>query len=135
MNQKRSLLIHASVLGALGVSIGALGAHGLKPHLSANAIDSFETGVRYQLYHALFLLLLSVVANEQSRFFSRLKWVVTIGVVCFSGSIYLLVTDGLMGVSLPKLFGLVTPIGGVLLIISWIGLLIWAIKQKSKVKP
>lgn len=94
--------------------MGAFGAHGLKRHLSPEMLVIFETGVRYQMYHALALLAAAwAVAVFDSKFISRAGTCFTAGIIIFSGSLYLLALSGI------KMFGAVTPIGGVLLILGW----------------
>ena len=116
MNKK--LLITAAILGILGIILGAFAAHGLKGTISNNAINTFEIGVRYQMYHALLLLFVgssSFVAQKTKR----IIWILVIsGIILFSGSIYGLATNELTSFDFKKI-AMVTPIGGLLLIISW----------------
>ena len=97
---KRTLLITGSILGLLAVILGAFGAHGLKESLAPEALTSFETGVRYQMYHA-FLMLLAGSALPLSA--KTLKWIyifLLLGIILFSGSIYLLTTEPLTGIDI-----------------------------------
>jgi uncharacterized membrane protein YgdD (TMEM256/DUF423 family) len=114
--KNRNLIITAGTLAVLGVVLGAFAAHVLEKQLTSDELSSFQTGVRYQIYHALALLILPVLPlNKTSlpaRFFVG-------GTVLFSGSIYLLTLDRLMGVDLSFL-GWVTPIGGLALITAWL---------------
>lgn len=114
--KNRNLIITAGTFAALGVVLGAFAAHVLEKQLTSDELSSFQTGVRYQIYHALALLILPVLPlNKTSlpaRFFVG-------GTVLFSGSIYLLTLDRLMGVDLSFL-GWVTPIGGLALITAWL---------------
>lgn len=106
-----------ALLGALGVGAGAFGAHALKTELSLDDLQAYETGVRYQIYHALALLLcagLPLNARRRSMAAHAFTW----GTLLFSGSIYLLVLSDLRW-----LFGPITPFGGVLLILGWLALL------------
>jgi uncharacterized membrane protein YgdD (TMEM256/DUF423 family) len=108
-------LVAAAVLGATGVVAGAFGAHALKGRLTAEQLVSFETGVRYQLIHALALMGVAVLIRQglELRLVTHaFVW----GTVLFSGSIYGLVLGG------PRLLGPVTPLGGTLLIVGWIAL-------------
>lgn len=119
MNKR--LLITGSVLGFLGVVIGAFGAHGLEKFLDADALATFETGVKYQMYHALLMLLVASFAlSEKTK--KTLHILILVGVILFSGSIYGLATNVLTNFDFTTI-GLITPIGGTLLIIAW-GLLI-----------
>lgn len=114
----KTLLITGVILGGLSVIIGAFGAHALKNHLSAESLVSFETGVRYQMYHALLMMVLSLIPVLGVQQKTVLFWLLLIGVLLFSGSIYLLSTTGLSGWNLKRL-ALLTPLGGTLLILSW----------------
>lgn len=128
MNKK--LLVLGSVLGLLSVILGAFGAHGLKALISVEAIQSFETGVRYQMYHALLLL---VVGSQQSVTLKtklRFYYLVLIGIILFSGSIYLLATNGITSFDF-RVIGFITPLGGLLLIIAWLLLVIEFVKTKG----
>ncbi|MDD5302521.1 MAG: DUF423 domain-containing protein [Elusimicrobia bacterium] len=93
----------------LAVGLGAFGAHALKARLSPEMLAIFETGVRYQAYHALALLLLAALRGP-----SKAGWCFTAGIVLFSGSLYLLALTG------ARKWGAVTPIGGVLFLIGWL---------------
>ena len=93
----------------LAVGLGAFGAHALKTRLTPDMLAIFETGVRYQVYHALALLLLAAVRGP-----SKAGWCFTAGIVLFSGSLYLLALTGV------RKWGAVTPIGGVLFLIGWL---------------
>jgi uncharacterized membrane protein YgdD (TMEM256/DUF423 family) len=102
----------------MAVILGAFGAHGLKDMLPARDLDVFETGVRYQMYHALFLLLTGSMpwVKDQDK-----KWVlylITAGVICFSFSLYMIATRELTGIP-ADLLGLLTPVGGLLFILGW----------------
>jgi uncharacterized membrane protein YgdD (TMEM256/DUF423 family) len=108
-------------IACLGVVIGAFAAHGLKPLLSLKEINNFETGVKYQFYHAFALIILGILGaiiplNE--RLFKVAGFLFFIGVILFSGSLYLLSTQSILKISIPFL-GPITPIGGVLLILGW----------------
>ncbi|MFT5890976.1 MAG: uncharacterized membrane protein YgdD (TMEM256/DUF423 family) [Dokdonia sp.] len=119
MNKR--LLITGSVLGFLGVIIGAFGAHGLEKFLDADALATFETGVKYQMYHALLMLLVASFAlSEKTK--KALHILILVGIILFSGSIYGLATNVLTNFDFTTI-GMITPIGGTLLIIAW-GLLI-----------
>jgi uncharacterized membrane protein YgdD (TMEM256/DUF423 family) len=105
------------------VVLGAFGAHLLSDMLSADALQSFEVGVRYQFYHGLALLFLSL-SPDSKKFRSRTALLLVIGTLLFSSSIYLLSLSTMYGdTGLPALLGPVTPIGGLLLILGWVNLL------------
>jgi len=128
MNKK--LLITGTILGIVGIVLGAFAAHGLEKLITAEAIDTFKTGVRYQMYHALFLLFVGISSFLTTRAKKAILTLVILGVLFFSGSIYGLSTNELTGFDFKKI-ALVTPIGGLLLIISWFILLIRIFKFKS----
>jgi uncharacterized membrane protein YgdD (TMEM256/DUF423 family) len=111
---ERLTFIAGSLLAALGVGLGAFGAHGLKAAVSAERLAVFETGVRYQMYGALGLLALAwAIDRWPERRLATAVWLLVVGTVIFSGSLYLLVlTDT------PRL-GAVTPFGGVAMIGGW----------------
>ncbi len=109
------------------VALGALGAHALKEILSVSQINSFETGVRYQFFHALAILFLALNAEKFNHQLKRSLQLMTAGICCFSFSIYLLSLQHTVGISLSFL-GPITPIGGLLLICSWL-VLFFSIKK------
>ena len=107
----------------VSVILGAFGAHLLKDLLSETELSSFKTGIRHQMFHGLAILILSLNNN---KFTSKLKTsllLMSIGTVLFSFSIYFLSTDDLLSFSM-KFLGPITPIGGTILIASWIYLLL-----------
>ena len=114
----KTIFITGILLGLSGIILGAFGAHSLKEVVDPTSVESFETGVRYQMYHALLLL---IIGSSKTEFKFSLKPVyllITLGVICFSFSIYLLSLRELTGLDLGY-FGLITPFGGVLLILGW----------------
>tara|TARA_R110001632_G_scaffold101498_7_gene209200 strand:- start:633 stop:1016 length:384 start_codon:yes stop_codon:yes gene_type:complete len=124
MNKK--LGIAGAFFGLTAVMIGAFGAHGLEGSLDTSSLDTFETGVKYQMYHALFLLMVSLFAlSERTK--KTLLIVIICGIVLFSGSIYGLATNALTTFDFSKI-ALLTPLGGLLLIVGWVVLLIHFIK-------
>lgn len=117
------LLIIAAIYGAVAVALGAFAAHGLKSRLSEQLLTVFQTGVTYQFYHTLALLLAGLWLR-----FAPSPWVAAagifwaLGVVLFSGSLYALALTSI------KWFGPITPLGGLLFILGWICLLVGAVK-------
>jgi len=103
------------------VILGAFGAHALKEVLSESQLSSFQTGVRYQFFHGLTILILSFNMNYFTHRLSSIIKIMSAGIILFSFSIYLLNIQDLIGFSMSYL-GPITPIGGLLLITSWIGL-------------
>lgn len=119
---EKKIIITALVLGVIAIILGAFGAHGLKKVLQPEQLVSFETGVRYQMYHALFLLFVGNFSWLALKEKTIVFYLVLIGILFFSGSIYLLSTSVLTGLK-TKFLGPVTPIGGLFLIVSWLYLL------------
>lgn len=105
-------------LGMLAIILGAFGAHALKAVLSPEQLITFETGVRYQMYHALFLLFIGTTGLLSQKTKKTIYYLVLVGVLFFSGSIYLLATNDLTSFDF-KVIGFITPIGGFLLILAW----------------
>lgn len=128
MNKK--LLLLGTILGLLSVILGAFGAHGLKALVSAEAVQSYETGVRYQMYHALLLLVIGSHSFVTQKSKTIIFYLVLSGILLFSGSIYGLATNTLTAFNF-KSIAFVTPIGGLLLILSWLVLLINILKMKQ----
>lgn len=129
MNKK--ILITASILGLTSVILGAFGAHGLKALIPTEALQTFETGVRYQMYHAILLLFVGSSSLVTQTTKQRVFYFVLIGVLFFSGSIYGLATNTLTAFDF-KTIALITPIGGLLLISSWGFLIKDFLKRKLK---
>ncbi len=126
----KNAFLWAAIFGFTGIAFGALGAHALKQILEPEQLQSFETGVRYQMYHALFLLALGIL-NQQKRI-TNTTWIISItvvGIFFFSFSIYLLNLQDYLGVSL-RFLGPITPIGGLLLMCAWLLLLIGVNKAR-----
>lgn len=119
---EKKIIIAAIILGVMAIILGAFGAHALKKILSSEQLVSFETGVRYQMYHALFLLFLGNFSFLTKKDKLVVFYLIILGVVLFSGSIYLLTTNGITGLK-TKFLGPITPIGGMILIFSWLYLL------------
>ncbi|MFC4776333.1 DUF423 domain-containing protein [Paenibacillus sp. GCM10023252] len=115
--------IHA----ALAIALGAFGAHGLEGRISEHYLTVFETGVRYQMYHGLALILLALFADRLNQP-KRLIWagrLMQTGIILFSGSLYVLSLTGI------KVLGAITPLGGVAFITAWVLLIITAFKSKG----
>lgn len=127
MNKK--ILVLGAIFGGLSVVFGAFGAHGLKDLVSAESVNVFETGVRYQMYHAFLLLFIGNTKILSDKTKKALFILVLIGVLLFSGSIYGLSTNALTTFDF-KVIGFVTPIGGLFLISAWFLLLIKFLKNK-----
>lgn len=127
----KKILSTGAILGVIAIILGAFGAHALKKVLSVEQLVTFETGVRYQMYHALFLLFLGLLKDVPQKTKNTIYFLVLIGVILFSGSIYLLATNDLTPFDF-KIIGFVTPIGGLLLILGWGVLLLNIMNKKSQ---
>ena len=128
---EKKIIITAAILGMLAIILGAFGAHALKKVLTLDQLATFETGVRYQTYHALFLLLIGIMPNLTQKAKKYIYYFTVFGVILFSGSIYLLATNNLTSFDF-KIIGFVTPIGGLLLILAWGTLLLHFFNKKSQ---
>ena len=128
MNKK--ILITASVFGLISVILGAFAAHGLETVIDRDAIDSYQVGVRYQMYHAIVLLFIGSTTYINQKTKNILFYLILAGIILFSGSIYGLATNDLSRFDFGQI-AFLTPIGGLLLIISWIVLLISFLKLKE----
>ena len=127
----RNLLITGAIFGLIAIILGAFAAHGLKPLITAQDIMTFETGVKYQMYSGLFLLFLGSAAVISEKVKKTCLYLTTLGVILFSGSIFLLATNSLTSFDF-RVFGFITPIGGTMMISAWIVLLISFFKLKKK---
>jgi len=130
MKMERKILSVASVLGAVAIILGAFGAHALKKVLSVEQLNTFETGVKYQMYHALLLLFIATTPLLADKAKKGILYLVVVGILFFSGSIYLLATNDLTSFNF-RVIGFVTPIGGLLLICSWVWLFV-EVNKKAK---
>lgn len=118
----RTFLLVGALAGFIGVAFGAFGAHGLRSRLSPEMLAVFETGVRYQMYHAFAVLIVALGAARFDGWLIRAAgWSFTAGIVLFSGSLYALALSGV------TVLGAITPIGGVMLLIGWALLIALAI--------
>ena len=126
---EKKIFVSAAMLGLIAVILGAFAAHGLRSALSVLSLESFQTGVRYQMYHAFFLFVVGLLPQLTLAQKSRLFWVTITGVVLFSGSIYLLSSNTLTPIDFGFL-GPITPIGGLFLISAWVVLFYHLLKNK-----
>ena len=127
MNKK--LLVIGTILGILAIVLGAFAAHGLKALVDQDAVKSFETGVRYQMYHAFLLLLIGSTSFIGKWSKKLILILIIIGLILFSGSIYGLATNELSSFDF-KSIAFITPIGGLTLIAAWVVMLIDMLKIK-----
>ena len=114
----KKILFTASILGMIAIILGAFGAHSLKQVLTDEQLSTFETGVKYQMYHALFLLFLGINKSVTDKIKKIIFRLISFGVLLFSGSVYLLATMSITTINF-KPIGILTPIGGLLLILGW----------------
>lgn len=124
---KQFTLLAGALYGALSVVLGAFGAHALKKVLDTNALASFETGVKYQMYHALVLLVIGYFFTFTTKIEYAAAWCFIAGTFLFSGSIYLLSMQSAWQANL-KFLGPVTPLGGLLMIVGWVLLAVVAFR-------
>ena len=115
----KTIFLTGIFFGVLAIVFGAFGAHTLKEMISDSALISYETGVRYQMYHALLLLIVSWLDIKIKSSLKLVYYLITAGIICFSFSIYALSLRELANLELGFL-GPITPFGGVLLILGWI---------------
>jgi uncharacterized membrane protein YgdD (TMEM256/DUF423 family) len=111
-------LISGATFGLTAVIFGAFGAHLLKKKLTTEQLQSFETGVKYQMYHAIVLLLLGFQLNDKTTINNFIIYAFIIGIILFSFSIYGLVISSARNKKI-KILGPITPLGGLFLIIGW----------------
>ena len=132
MSEKRKIQLGIAIL-FLAIALGAFGAHGIKNLVGPEQVASFNTGVRYQFYHG-FAILLSVWLAEKwvsQAAATRAVWCFLIGILFFSGSIYLLSLREVIGIENWKFLGPITPIGGVLFMVGW-GILLVGVKASTR---
>ena len=134
----KNKLITIGLLGAIAVSLGALGAHFLKSKLETGLItpdllNGFDTAVKYQMYHVLAMLLLVVLMKlYPSKFFNWAYSLFFWGIILFSGSLYFLCTRHLLGADWLKVLGPITPLGGVFFVLGWLCLCLAMLKTDKK---
>lgn len=126
---KNTTLIIGAVYGLLSVILGAFGAHALKKVISVEKLISFETGVRYQMYSALFLLIVGYILKFETPAEKWISILMIAGTFLFSATIYLLAFSEVASIP-TKIIGPITPLGGLLMIISWAMLIFYFAKNK-----
>jgi uncharacterized membrane protein YgdD (TMEM256/DUF423 family) len=127
---QRKIFITATLLGLVGVVLGAFAAHGLRSVLTDSALESFQIGVRYQMYHAFFLFVIGLNSHLSSVQKKYILGLTLAGIILFSVSIYLFATNTMTSIDFSFL-GPITPFGGLLLISAWGFLLYVYIKHKN----
>ena len=126
----RQIIITASIFGMLAVIAGAFAAHGLKQYLTPAQLDIWHTGVQYQFYHVFALLFLSMFASTENNLVRIAYYMFTLGIILFSGSLYLLACREFLGWKWIIAAGPVTPLGGLLFIAGWVTLALAAFRNK-----
>jgi uncharacterized membrane protein YgdD (TMEM256/DUF423 family) len=127
---KRIILV-AAFFGALAVILGAFGAHGLEGKISPQHIETWKTANQYHFYHTLALLFLSTFSRAKTASIRVSFIAFIIGLLFFSGSLYLLSIREITGFGNPAILGLITPLGGLAFIVGWAALFVAALKNKS----
>lgn len=131
-NKFKILIIITSILGATGVLLGAFGSHYLAERLEPKSLSAFKTGIQYHFIHTLALFgtaLLYRIYRIKGLFYVSLFFLG--GILLFSGSLYLLSTQSVLGIELPKIFGILTPLGGLALMGSWAAIFFTVIRIKT----
>ncbi len=122
----------AAISGIIAVVLGAFGAHSLKKVLDPGQLQAFETGIRYQFYHTFALFCTGLLMmSHPSKALNMAGGSFLAGIICFSGSLYLLSTRSLLGIENLSILGPVTPLGGLLFIMGWIFVLVAVKKIKT----
>jgi len=135
---KKRLIVFSGFSGAIAVALGAMAAHFLKSKLESGLItetnlQTFETAARYQMYHSIALLATALLFDSiHSKLLTKAAYCFMIGIILFSGSLYLLSTAGMMGITNIKWLGPITPIGGLFFITGWLLLAVAGMRGHKK---
>ncbi|NQY66622.1 MAG: DUF423 domain-containing protein [Flavobacteriales bacterium] len=116
---RKKLLLFSGISAIIAVILGALAAHYFRAFLTSEQISSFQTANRYQWYHTLSILIICLLNKDNWPLLNRIGSIFAIGIVLFSGSIYLLATKELLGIPALSILGPITPIGGLVFISGW----------------
>jgi uncharacterized membrane protein YgdD (TMEM256/DUF423 family) len=129
MNKNKNLVL-IGVLGVIAVALGAFGAHGLKPLLTDAQMNTFEIGIRYHFYHTFAILAAAILTkNRTSKPLNIAIILFSVGILLFSGSLYLLACNEILGIESWKFLGPITPIGGVCLMAGWAMFIVKGLKN------
>jgi uncharacterized membrane protein YgdD (TMEM256/DUF423 family) len=123
-------LIITCFLGLIAIVLGAFGAHALKDVLSSSQLSSFETGVRYQMYHTIVLLFVNIFDGFTTAQRNKISFIFFLGILLFSGSIYLI---QLTSITVRSIW-FITPLGGLILMIGWFTMIVIFLKKSRKNK-
>ena len=130
---KKNFFILASFTLLLAVIIGAYGAHGLRPFMGDAGMTTFKTGSQYHFYHGISMwLVLLLHVHYKIRYINRIIYFFTAGIICFSGSLYLLSIKSFLSPSLVSFLGPITPFGGLFFIVGWVLVILALIKSSAK---
>jgi uncharacterized membrane protein YgdD (TMEM256/DUF423 family) len=138
MSIQKRFLAFSGFSGAIAVALGAMGAHFLKSKLEPGVfteanLQAFETAVKYQIYHSIVILIIALLADRfKDQLFEKAGYCFMVGIVLFSGSIYLLSLSGLLGIGYTRWLGPITPIGGLFFIVGWLLLGCVGLKRKEQ---
>ena len=127
----RNMVAIGAFMAAVTIAIGAFGAHGLKELIDTSSLATFEVGVRYQMYHALAILILGFAPSISEKVKKVVFWFFIIGILFFSGSIYMLSLNTVLSFDATKI-GFITPIGGLFFIIGWLRLAFGVLNLKRQ---
>ena len=131
--KENTMLKMCGIVGTTAIILGAFGAHALKGKLDDALLDSYKTGVMYHFIHVLAMLIcVAMVQRQDSVWMRRAFWFFFIGILFFSGSIYLLATRQITDLD-ASFLGPITPIGGILFILGWLCLCISPARQQEKI--
>jgi uncharacterized membrane protein YgdD (TMEM256/DUF423 family) len=129
MNKNKNLVL-IGFLGVIAVALGAFGAHGLKPLLTTAEMNTFEIGIRYHFYHTFAILAAAILTkNRASKPLNIAIILFSVGILLFSGSLYLLACKSVLGIESWKFLGPITPIGGVCFIAGWAMFIVKGLKS------
>jgi uncharacterized membrane protein YgdD (TMEM256/DUF423 family) len=117
------LLIIAAINGFLAVMLGAFGAHGLEGKISEKMLNTWDKAVQYQMFHTVALFVTAILAMKANVSLNGAGWFFFIGIILFSGSLYIYSVSGI------KIFAMITPLGGVAFLIGWVLLCIAVLKH------
>jgi uncharacterized membrane protein YgdD (TMEM256/DUF423 family) len=128
MNKR--IILTAATFGLIAVVLGAFGAHGLNGKISEQQLENWHTAVNYQFYHTLALLFLATFSRAKNTLIIVAYLAFTLGILLFSGSLYLLSTRELTGITNIHILGPITPLGGLSLILGWASLFLATLKGR-----
>ena len=121
--KNKNWLITASLLAGLAVAAGAFGAHGLKKLVEPQYVDTFKTGAQYQFYHALAIGFATLVSQFiDNQWIKRVNWSFLLGIILFSGSLYIVTLGKVLNTEGVNWFGIITPLGGLFFLFGWLSL-------------